>query len=79
MRFLYKFLQLLLFLAHDLFQLLALVSFTNVTYLQNIILKSEWRRLKQEVEKGHELEIKEVEEIYKEIAIKHNESMYLGA
>ncbi|MFV4883342.1 hypothetical protein [Bacillus velezensis] len=53
-------------------------TFTNVTYLQNIILKSEWRRLKQEVEKGHELEIKEVEEIYKEIAIKHNESMYLG-
>ncbi len=50
--------------------------FLNVTYLQNVILKSEWRRLKKEVEKGHELEIKEVEEIYKEIAKKHSESKY---
>ncbi|USY31711.1 MULTISPECIES: hypothetical protein [Bacillus subtilis group] len=57
-------------------QIKVISIFMNVTYLQNIILKSEWRRLKKEVEKGHELEIKEVEEIYKEIANKHSESMY---
>lgn len=43
-------------------------SAINVRYLQQVILKSEWKRLKKETNRGKEITENEMQKIYREIA-----------
>ncbi|MFH7833845.1 hypothetical protein [Bacillus luti] len=48
----------------------------NLGYLQQVILKSEWRRVKEENEKGKEIDDKRMDSIYLETAKKIDPSKY---
>ncbi|WP_227396997.1 hypothetical protein [Jeotgalibacillus aurantiacus] len=49
---------------------------SNILFLQNVILKSEWRRVKEEIEKGESLRSERVKEIFDEVAKESNEGLY---
>ncbi|MCM3716631.1 hypothetical protein M3202_21550 [Alkalihalobacillus oceani] len=47
-----------------------------ISYIQQVILKSEWKRIKVETEKGRQITNKEMKRIFKKIGKKIDESKY---
>ncbi|WHF25931.1 hypothetical protein QJS65_13970 [Bacillus altitudinis] len=81
-----------LFLKHEeIFELLSIVPddiyekynddiidklFLDVVYIENVILKAEWRRLKMEVDEGRELESKEFSKVLLDVAKELDEKRF---
>ncbi|TDU16456.1 MULTISPECIES: APC family permease [Bacillus] len=47
----------------------------NVEFMQQVILKFEWKRIKEEAEKGQKLSDERIDELYKITALKINEKL----
>ncbi|HDX9667876.1 TPA: hypothetical protein ROY24_000854 [Bacillus cereus] len=48
----------------------------DLAYLFQVVLKSEWKRVKEENKKGEEIDDEEMEQIYKKVAQKINNTKY---
>ncbi|MBJ6721277.1 hypothetical protein I2750_13625 [Bacillus sp. PR5] len=48
-----------------------------IIFLQQVILKAEWQRIKRETEKGRQLNEKEVEDVFKITAVHINNKLYV--
>lgn len=48
----------------------------NVIFLQQVVLKAEWKRIKLETQKGEQLSNSETDEIFKEVALEMDSKRY---